>query len=78
MTQIVVTLENGADSSLLQRMIENMKGVLSASVRTKPSDNAVFNDNNAEWIAKMKDLSNRIDSSVVDMSDDRTRYIMSK
>lgn len=78
MTQIVVTLENGADSSLLQRMIENMKGVLSASVRTKPSDNAVFNDNNAERIAKMKNLSNRIDSSVVDMSDDRTRYIMSK
>lgn len=77
MTQIVVTLENGADSSLLQRMIENMKGVLSASVRTKQSEVAL-RDNNAEWIAKMKELSNKVDSSIVDMSDDRTKYIMSK
>ncbi|MBD5339046.1 MAG: hypothetical protein HDR98_07995 [Bacteroides sp.] len=34
MTQIVVTLEKGADSSLLQKMIENMKGVLRTSLQS--------------------------------------------
>gem|GEM_PF-6374012 len=37
MTQIVVTLENGADSTFIRRMIENMKGVLNASVHRQPS-----------------------------------------
>ena len=58
MTQILVTLENGADSTLLQRMIENMKGVLKASVQSN--------------------VQSRIDTSVVDMDDERTRYLMSK
>lgn len=75
MTQIVVTLENGADSSLLQRMIENMKGVLSASVQTRPSS---IDKKTEEWVRKMKELSNSVDSGVVDMDDERTRYIMSK
>lgn len=75
MTQIVVTLENGADSSLLQRMIENMKGVLSVSVQTKSANRDKATD---EWIRKMKSLSDNVDSSVIDMNDSRTRYIMSK
>lgn len=37
MTQIVVTLENDADSTFIRRMIENMKGVLNASVHRLPS-----------------------------------------
>lgn len=31
-----------------------------------------------EWIKKMTNLSNSVDPSIVDMSDDRTRYLMSK
>ena len=77
MTQILVTLENGADSTLLQRMIENMKGVLKASVQSNvQSRNA--GTHSKEWIRKMMELSNSIDTSVVDMDDERTRYLMSK
>lgn len=73
MTQIVVTLENDADENLLRHMIENMKGVLKTSVK-------VNNDNKTtdEWIHKMKELSETIDKSYIDMNDERTRYIMSK
>lgn len=75
MTQIVVTLENGADSSFLQRMIENMKGVLTTIVREK-SDHS--KEATSEWIKKMENLSNTVDSSRIDMTDERTRYLMSK
>ncbi len=72
MTQIVVTLENGADSTLLRRMIENMKGVLKTSVVYSPTDCS------SEWIEKMRKLRDSIDPSMIDMDDERTRYIMSK
>lgn len=77
MTQILVTLENGADSTLLQRMIENMKGVLKASVQSNVQSRNDGTDSK-EWIRKMMELSNSIDSSVVDMDDERTRYLMLK
>lgn len=76
MTQIVVTLENGADSSLLQQMIENMKGVLKTSLHKRPSDENLAEIN--EWIADMRELSGSVDSSIIDPDDERTRYIMSK
>lgn len=76
MTQIIVTLESGADGTLLQRMIENMKGVIRTSLRKMDiNENRSQTDN---WIKRMNDLSNSVDSSDIDMSDERTRYIMSK
>ena len=69
MTQILVTL--------LQRMIENMKGVLKASVQSNVQSRNDGTDSK-EWIRKMMELSNSIDTSVVDMDDERTRYLMSK
>lgn len=77
MTQILVTLDNGADSTLLQRMIENMKGVLKASVQSNVQSRNDGTDSK-EWIRKMMELSNSIDTSVVDMDDERTRYLMSR
>ena len=76
MTQIVVTLEKGADSSLLQRMIENMKGVLKATIRAKESK--TISEETQEWIDRMRNLSNSINLSMIDMDDERTRYIMLK
>ena len=75
MTQIVVTLDKDADSKLLRRMIENMKGVLKASIKreTKSDDNKT-----EAWISKMRELSNSIDSSIIDKNDERTRYILRK
>jgi len=76
MTQIVVTLEKGANSSLLRRMIENMRGVLNVSVQHK-TDRMAPNASE-DWIKKLQDLKQSIDVTVIDMDDDRTRYIMSK
>lgn len=73
MTQIVVTLENGADTTFLRKMIENMKGVLKTSVKGKKDK-----QNSDAWIKQMQDLSNSLDASMIDMTDERTRYIMSK
>lgn len=75
MTQIVVTLENGADSSLLQRMIENMKGVLNVSVRSKKDDADVYD---STFVDKLRAIKSQIDPEQIDLSDDRTQYIMSK
>ena len=76
MIQIVVTLENGADSMFLQRMIENMKGVLRTSVQQRPA--VTPSNSRDEWINKMRELGKSVDSSILDMNDERTRYIMSK
>ena len=74
MTQILVTLEKDADSKLLRRMIENMKGVLKASVKKERKTDEETED----WIKKMRKLSDSIDPSLIDMNDERTRYILRK
>ena len=76
MTQIVVTLENGANSTLLSRMIENMRGVLKVSV-SQQSDLTLAEDRQ-DWINKMKQFSDSFDSSVIDSDDERAQYILSK
>lgn len=82
MTQIIVTLEPSADTTLLRRMIDNMKGVFKTALNeTANSDEFVENetsDNEKDWIKKMEYLSNNIDHSIIDMDDERTKYIMSK
>ena len=80
MTRITVTLENGADSSLLKKMIENMRGVLRATVSVTPNEipEKSVNSSTEAWIKKMRSLSDSIDPSIVDLEDERTRYLMSK
>lgn len=75
MTQIVVTLENGADSTFIRRMIENMKGVINASIHRQYTSAAKDNE---EWLDKLHSIKNDVDPSVIDMDDERTQYIMSK
>lgn len=75
MTQILVTLDNNADASLLRRMIENMKGVIATSVQSiKRADN----ENAEEWISNIRAIKRSIDPNLIDMNDERTKYIMSK
>lgn len=79
MTQIVVSLENGADTSLLQRMIENMKGVLKTSIITKRTASEHEESEQSEaWINAVHSIKKSIDPSLIDINDERTRYIMSK
>ena len=76
MTQIIVTVDSNADSSLLRKMIENMKGVIKASIKNRSDDEKT--DESGEWFDQLQDLKQMIDPSVIDMDDERTRYIMSK
>lgn len=78
MTQIIVTLENNADTSLLQRMIENMKGVISTKLRQKKNSSEVTPSVEDKWIESLHEIKDAIDPSVIDMNDERTKYIMSK
>lgn len=77
MTQLVVTLENGADSSFLSKIIENLKGVIGVSSQVINTANSQ-DRKTEEWIKKMRSLSKKIDKSVIDSSDERTQYILSK
>lgn len=77
MTQIVVNLENGADTSLLRRMIENMKGVLNTTLHRTENHN-VKDEEIQEWIGILHSAKSRIDPSVIDMNDEKTKYLMSK
>ena len=73
MTQILVTIDNNADASLLRRMIENMKGVIATSVQSiKKTDDA------EEWINNLHAIKSKINPDLIDMNDERTKYIMSK
>jgi hypothetical protein len=78
MTQIVVTLDNNADSNLLRRMIENMKGVLKTSVKTESITNKETEDKRTAWIQALSQLTESVNSSMIDLNDERTKYIMSK
>ena len=75
MTQILVTLDNNADASLLRRMIENMKGVIATSVQ---SIKMAESDNDEEWISNLHAIKRSINPDLIDMNDERTKYIMSK
>lgn len=78
MKQIVVTLEQGADASLITRILENIKGVVRTSMRDYSEDHVQEDSETTEWIKKMKNLSNSVNPSVIDMEDERTKYLMSK
>ncbi|MDE5849815.1 MAG: hypothetical protein K2H38_06715 [Muribaculaceae bacterium] len=75
-TEIIVTLENGADSNLISSIIENIKGVLKASVQKDYKNEK--DTRHEEWMQKINELSKGFDPSLIDMNDERTRYIMSK
>lgn len=74
MTQIVVTLENNADENFIRRVIDNMKGVVKTSLKhTHQSDN-----DNSKLMDSLHAIKDSIDPTVIDLSDPRTNYIMSK
>lgn len=80
MTQITVTftLDDGADKSLLKRILNGLKGVLCNNVTIHDETNTHPADKTDEWIKKMRNLSNSVDSSLIDKDDERTHFILSK
>lgn len=78
MNQILVTLEQGADRFFLRKMIENMKGVLRTSIAPAVEEEKAEKKDDRDWLENLHRLKEEIDPSVIDMDDERTRYIMSK
>lgn len=76
MTQILVTLDNEADVSLLLRMIENMKGVIHTKISRVKAEKEL--EKSDKWFEKLENMRNNFDASYIDMDDERTRYILSK
>lgn len=75
MTQIVVTLDNGADENLLRRMIENMKGVIKTTLAHHTETSKA---KQSQWLDSIHSIKDSIDPDVIDTTDPRTSYIMSK
>ena len=55
-TEILVTLESGADSNLISHVIENIKGVLKTSIQKE--QNIEKDRRHEEWMRKINELSN--------------------
>lgn len=64
---------NCEHKATLQKMIENMKGVL--NTRIKSIEKTDTNTN--KWMEQLKELRESIDSSLIDYNDDKTNYILS-
>ncbi|MCH5225424.1 MAG: hypothetical protein J1D77_05460 [Muribaculaceae bacterium] len=84
MDQLIVNIEPGANVAFLRKIIKNIKGIgdvvlkKDVKVQSKGKSMKKTDKKTEEWIRKMRELSNSIDSSMIDMNDERTRYIMSK
>lgn len=73
---IRVTLDDNADVSLLRKMIENMKGVIRTSLERSGGKSSDHNTD--DWLATLESIRKDIDPSLIDLDDERTKYILSK
>lgn len=76
MTQMTVWLDNDANPAIIKQVLQNMKGVMKISLHKEKSHNKEKEDD--EWLADLHRLVNSVDPSVIDMDDERTRYLMSR
>ena len=58
-------------------MIENMRGVLTANIRIDKSATKAHADSN-DWLETLHSIKHDIDRELIDLDDERTRYILSK
>ena len=79
MTHFTINLELDRDtkSSVIRKLLGSLEGVMKISISknkgVKKSQEAKEMD---QWIKDVKWLSENFDSSTLDMSDERTQYIM--
>lgn len=76
MTQILVTLEEGTNASLVQSAIEMIKGVRNALVK-KPEKNR-YDAVVSKRLQAFDKLAGSVSLSDIDLTDDRTQYLLSK
>ena len=82
MDQFIVNIEPGANAAFLKRIIKSIKGIgdvvlkKDVEVLSKVKSKKKTDQKTEEWISKMRELSNSFDSSKIDLTDERTRYIL--
>lgn len=80
MAELIVEIENNVDTNFLRRIIENIKGVRNVSFNhaTSLTSKQRLTQPQKNWLQRMEALGGSIDWDIVDMSDEKTRYILSK
>lgn len=81
MTQLTITLDlmDDTKTSEVKKLLGKLDGVMNISISKSKKKIKKKTDKEMEkWIENVKWLSNNFDSSSLDMSDERTRYLMSK
>ena len=76
MTQMTIWLDNDANPAVIKKVLQNIKWVMKISLHKKKDKKEEVKAR--EWINELHRLVNNVDRSVIDMNDERTRYIMSK
>lgn len=80
MTQMTVTLdlEDNANPSEIRKFLKNIKGVVKVTpLKRNMSKVNRIKQNDKEWLTMIDKLINSVDPTEIDMTDERTRYIMS-
>lgn len=72
MTRMVLTLEPGADSNMLKSFFENIKGVYSIKIEN-PKE---IETKKSKKLRLISELAGSIDPDIIDLNDDKTRYIL--
>lgn len=73
MTEMIIRLDDSANSSLIKKMFMNIRGVVDISIKKIKTK-----DSKEERKASIHKLSNSIDKSYIDLEDEKTLYILSK
>lgn len=76
MTEIYVTIEDGADAQLISRIFENVKGVVKTVINNNYKKSETLESD--KWLETLHNIKKSVDPSVIDWNDERTKYIMSK
>lgn len=77
MDQLIVTLKPGTDIKFMRKVLKTINSI--DKVDIKPKDIKHANKKNIERKLRIiNELHNSINPSIIDLDDERTRYIMSK
>ena len=76
MTQITVTLGDDANPSIIQQVLENMRGVLKVSIHRDKNFSESEKSHSDEWLEELHNFTEKINRSAIDIDDERTRYIL--
>lgn len=73
MNEMIIKFDNTVDLPLIKKMFENIKGVVEIKIKK-------IKDSNDRELKKQRlhSLIDSIDTSYIDLNDDRTQYILSK